>query len=135
MPDIYLLEARIEENFVKYGNNTGHINIGVNAELAHAFSHWCYEASAGRLMVTDLQGANTGTAFELTDPAIHCPVDLRRFGGTNLGRDGIMAFFRTHTCGATCSALSLTPAKPASGSMEDAESSLVSYLDSLAIYD
>ena len=128
--DIYLLEACIEGEFVRYGNNAGYVNPMISAELAHAFSHWTWVASEGRLMVTDLQGTNEGDAFTLTDPAIHCPQDLVRFCYTNLGMQGIELFFGSHSCGPTCIALGL---KPGHGQVKPAqaeEASLVEYLDS-----
>jgi hypothetical protein len=50
-------------------------------------------------MVVDLQGVKEESSGEvryvLTDPAIHCG-SVRRFGKTNLGREGMYKFFRTY---------------------------------------
>jgi hypothetical protein len=46
-------------------------------------------------------------AYKLFDPAIHCPSDMLRFTGTNLGERGIDQFFRTHRCNAVCSKMGL----------------------------
>ena len=133
--DIYMLEALLEDTFVKYSSNMGWLNPRVNAELVHAFSHFTYVHSEGRLMVTDLQGSNKGTAFTLTDPAIHCPVDLRRFTGTNFGTDGVIAVLRSHVCGATCKALGLKAVVTPGMAPADVQYSLVSYVESCTIYE
>ena len=61
-------------------------------------------------MVVALQGVKEESSGEvryvLTDPAIHCG-SLRRFGKTNLGREGMYKFFRTHYCNGVCRAMSL----------------------------
>lgn len=105
--DIFLLEKRIKDSFVHFSNNVGVINIDVDAELVHAFSHWTFVASEGRVMVTDLQGAKKGNNYTLTDPTVHCSIDLARFNATNLGTPGMEAFFCSHECGPTCTILGL----------------------------
>ena len=80
-------------------------------ELALAFSHFTWAHTAGYLLVCDLQGVETTDkrgrrTLLLTDPAIHCPGVLR-FGGTNMGMEGVRAFFKGHTCNSHCRALGL----------------------------
>ena len=53
-------------------------------------------------MIVDLQGAST----TLTDPQIHC-LDDHRFGKGNLGYEGILKFFLTHSCNKYCHHLNL----------------------------
>lgn len=62
-------------------------------------------------MIVDLQGViMTDTKgrkrIMLTDPAIHC-TDLLRFGRTNLGEEGMKAFFSRHVCNEICQKLGL----------------------------
>ena len=67
-------------------------------DFPHAFSHFSYEMSKGRLMVVDLQGVFTvrpnGTkVYELTDPVIHKKRSKRyfrkwTFGRTDRGKKG-----------------------------------------------
>ena len=80
-------------------------------EVAHAFTHWTYHATEGRLMVADIQGVRVGkTAIKLTDPQIHCAVDptlLTTTKESSLGRVGMLKFFQSHRCGETCKALGL----------------------------
>lgn len=64
-------------------------------------------------MVVDLQGVVTSDStgkkmIILTDPAIHCK-DTTRFESTNLGEDGINAFFGAHECSKFCKALEELP--------------------------
>ena len=131
----YLLEAHIKGEFVRYGNNVGYINPAIDAELAHAFSHWTFVASEGRLMVTDLQGSHQGNDFVLTDPGIHCPQDLIRFCNTNFGTHGVEYFFNSHKCGPTCQALGLKPGWGQVKLPEGEEASLATYVDSWIMCD
>jgi len=85
-------------------------------EYLHAFSHFSYVRSGGRLMVVDLQGSlvqdDGQRTYVLTDPAIHQERDNRRgglqfkvrrqFGRTDRGREGMKAFFETHECNDIC---------------------------------
>lgn len=61
-------------------------------------------------MVVDLQGVKDESSGEvryvLTDPAVHCG-KVTRFGKTNLGREGMYNFFRTHYCNSICKAMGL----------------------------
>lgn len=58
-------------------------------------------------VVVDIQGVSQNKQFVLTDPAIHCTSDKRRYGDTNLGKEGIAGFFREHRCNGVCHALGL----------------------------
>ena len=133
--DIYLLEPRIKDKYFRYSNNLGFISAAHDAEIAHAFSHWSFEASKHRVMITDLQGTHEGKAFTLTDPAVHCPVDVVRFNTTtNQGMPGIEAVLNTHECGPTCKALGL----PSASKLTRAQASmgsLAGYFEDLLIFD
>ena len=121
--------------FERYSNNGGYTNPTVKAELAHAFSHWSFEASHGRLMVVDLQGTRDGNDFTLTDPAIHCPQDLMRFCDTNFGGQGMKLFFDSHKCGPTCEALGLAPVNAAAKLEEAEEASVAGSLNDWIVFD
>ena len=84
--------------------------------LAHdvsvALSHFSHHETNKYLLLCDVQGIlytdDDGVkTLSLTDPAIHCPKDMR-FGGTNLGQKGIDAFFKKHKCNEYCSKLNLS---------------------------
>ncbi len=104
---------------VRYTNNLDFIrNPGADkaaqtrVELAIAFSHFSHSITDGYLLVCDLQGIvstnETGRqTLLLTDPAIHCPKHVLRFGKTNLRDLGIEKFFARHVCNEFCRALGL----------------------------
>ena len=75
-----------------------------------ALSHFSYHQSNGQVVLCDLQGG-TGPdqAIVLTDLAINS-MD-RCFGLTDLGPDGIKAFFQHHECNAFCKASWIKPLK------------------------
>jgi len=76
-----------------------------------AFSHFTFVRSGGQLMVVDLQGAlqisdSREETFLLTDPAIHHRRKKsdrsRLYGRTDLGGQGMRAFFESHVCNGIC---------------------------------
>jgi len=79
-------------------------------EAAQAFSHWTWVASeksiSGQLLICDLQGvfetSEGGKKWKFTDPAIHSAAGTQRFGQTDLGPQGINAFFFYHVCNEFC---------------------------------
>ena len=106
----FSMEGYITGKYVKFNNNAGFVNEASYTATLNAFSHWTYWATEKYLMVVDLQGVKEESSGEvryvLTDPAIHCG-SLRRFGKTNLGREGMYKFFRTHYCNGICKAMAL----------------------------
>jgi hypothetical protein len=107
----FSLEPFIPGNYVKFNNNNGFVDkaLEISHPLMQTFSHFTYSYSKGLVMVTDVQGVvESDGNYKLTDPAIHtadsstCLKDP-----TNLGRDGMAAFFATHVCNSFCRALSL----------------------------
>jgi len=104
-----LQEPLVMGNFVKWSSNAGYVNMEVWDEVAHAFTHWTYHATEGRLMVADIQGVRVGkTAIKLTDPQIHCVhPTLLTDDASSFGRVGMLRFFQSHRCGETCKALGL----------------------------
>ena len=110
--------------------------VDVNAsfhDVPQCFSHFTYETSGGRSLVCDLQGVwNAADGFVLTDPVIHhvSRYGTRRHknGGTDKGAQGVLSFFRSHTCGDLCRRLGLTTpdmARLAADANEEARMCLV----------
>ncbi|KAK6349381.1 hypothetical protein TWF696_005669 [Orbilia brochopaga] len=102
------LEPFIHGDYIKYNNNCGYVNQGIPHDrfnqAAQAFSHFTFERSRGRFLVSDLQGVG----HLLTDPAIHT-LNPERFklSETNLGEEGFKFFFATHACNDICKRLRL----------------------------
>jgi hypothetical protein len=87
-----------------------------DSDVPHAFSHFTYVRTTGKLMVVDLQGVfeqlpDGSKCFQLTDPVVHKKKSRKlkkwNFGRTNLGRRGMVAFFATHKCTDLCRMLGL----------------------------
>jgi elongation factor 2 kinase len=96
--------------FVKWQCNDGEVK-HMEATL-QAFSHFSNKHMQSRPVpeqgvVVDIQGVQSGNTFTLTDPAIHCTSDKRRFGDTNMGEQGIKSFFMSHSCNTLCNKLGL----------------------------
>jgi len=102
------LEPFLEGTFVKYNSNFGYVNMDIpndpSNQAAQAFSHFTFERSRGRFLVSDLQGVGKS----MTDPVVHT-LDPERFilSKTNLGVEGFKFFFATHTCNDICRKLGL----------------------------
>ncbi|KAF7549658.1 hypothetical protein G7Z17_g6229 [Cylindrodendrum hubeiense] len=94
--------------YVKYNSNGGWVNESEPSNplfmATQAFSHFTFERSLGRFLVSDLQGVG----HVLTDPAVHTR-DPSRFPlvHTNLHYEGFMFFFATHNCNGVCKQLGL----------------------------
>lgn len=111
MAKCMFLEPWIEGPYVKYNSNGGWVNRDLESsstnsvyQAAQAFSHYTFERSRGKLLVTDLQGVGR----VLTDPAVQT-IDHQylRLSRTNLGRDGYCLFFLSHECNRVCKLLGL----------------------------
>jgi hypothetical protein len=102
------LEPFLAGTYKKYNNNCGWVNESTSTDPFHlaaqAFSHFTFERSGGRFLVSDLQGVEG----ILTDPAVHT-LDRKRFrlADTNLGVEGFKFFFATHKCNSICYKLKL----------------------------
>jgi len=105
-PPLYCTAERLLlGKYSKFNNNDGFT--AKDCRTAQAFSHFTFRHSREKLMVVDLQGVKDTTSYKLTDPAIHSAAAPDRFGGTNLGHEGYLSFFRTHHCNPICQRLSL----------------------------
>ena len=92
------LEQFVPGRYEKYTSNAGYKSDSQGSVLAEAFSHFTWQYSGGRVMVTDLQGFCQSI---LTDPQIHCK-KKGSFSRGNLGIDGMDQFFHSHQCNALC---------------------------------
>jgi hypothetical protein len=109
-PDIYTHPSRqmflVEpfiRSFEKYNSNTGWTKDEDSFidDYMQSLSHFSYHSTGGNLLLCDIQGGSFNKGFALTDPVVmsHFP---NRFGETDLGRDGINAFFAYHDCNDYC---------------------------------
>ncbi|KAK3645422.1 hypothetical protein LTR56_009149 [Elasticomyces elasticus] len=102
------LEPFLEGGYVKYNSNAGFVNGDLGddtfGEMAQAFSHFTFERSWGRFLVSDLQGVGR----TLTDPSVQTrDQDRFKLNNTNLGEEGFKFFFATHKCNSFCDQLEL----------------------------
>lgn len=95
-----LLEEFLKGVFIKFNSNTGwsRDDFGLSPS---ALSHFSWVFSYGQELLCDLQGVKLDNDYKFTDPAIHSV--QRKYGGTDLGSEGIMLFFLTHKCNSLCS--------------------------------
>ena len=106
----FLLEPYIEGEYLKFNNNNGYVNKieEVKYPILQTFSHFSYSFSKGLVMVTDLQGVVLKDSFKLTDPAIHTADNKKQLPDpTNLGPNGMAAFFKSHECNHFCRIMEL----------------------------
>ena len=68
--------------------------------VPEAFSHFSWCQSEGAMLVSNLQGVKSSHAYHLTGPTIHS--ELKEFGTSDLGHDGIKCFFKYHKCNNIC---------------------------------
>lgn len=103
------LEPFIDGTYVKYNSNQGWVNetkAPLNLVL-QAFSHFTFERSWGKILVSDLQGVG----HNLTDPSIQTKEEDRfKLTSTNFNIDGMKFFFATHECNGYCKELGLKSA-------------------------
>jgi hypothetical protein len=97
-----MIENFLEGTFRKWSNNWMYVDPVVTDinEVMQAFSHYSWARSKGKLLICDLQGVVSGSDVTLTDPVIHSIG--RKYGGSDMGIYGIVAFFRRHKCNRCC---------------------------------
>ncbi|KAA1087446.1 Eukaryotic elongation factor-2 kinase [Puccinia graminis f. sp. tritici] len=110
--NVYFLEAFLDGPYVKYSSNDNFAvpnnQPGMDLDLfklMNAFTHWTYNNSMGKHLVSDLQGVGS----TLTDPQI-IDMDPHSWSDGNTSSDGIAQFLKDHIChpgNEVCEALQL----------------------------
>jgi hypothetical protein len=105
------IEGALEE-FTKYNSNTFDASLLLSDRhadpIAEAYSHFTWAASAGQLVVSDVQGVRNGSTLMVTDPQIHTSGPSDAFGaGNGQSEENVRAFFASHECRGICSKLGL----------------------------
>ena len=98
------IEEHIGGEFQRYPANS--------PSVMDAFTHFTYQQSGGRAIVSDLQGvAKDDGSFHVTDPVIHSLNGS--FGTEDQGVTGINDFFKAHRCNRVCLSFpKMTPLTP-----------------------
>jgi hypothetical protein len=96
------VEPFLKGTYKKYSNNFGFVSPD-ERNTPHAFSHFTYHASGGKMLVCDIQGVDD----IYTDPQIHSLNGLQKWGKGDMGAQGVMKFFSTHRCSSICEYLKL----------------------------
>ena len=101
--ELFCVERLIAGDYIKHNNNSGALDFdGVHRATPHVFSRFSFYASAGQLMIVDIQGV--GNLW--TDPQIHSLAG-DDYGDGNLGVGGMALFFSTSRYGPVGRALGL----------------------------
>eukprot|EP01033_Poteriospumella_lacustris_P023339 gene23339-gene18514 len=97
----FLLEPYIED-YQKFNSNSGWVTNGRTfwGRVMQALSHYSYHVSGGQFLLCDLQGGVNHVGAIISDPVIMS--HNKRFGVTDLGRQGIINFFHHHRCNKYC---------------------------------
>ena len=106
-----MVEDYIQGQWKKWNTNAGYVSDTPTQSL-HAFSHWTWVHSGGKLVICDLQGVRYDDKYVLTDPAINS-LD-KEYGESDIGVVGMAHFFDTHKCTSFCSHLP----KPCASTLE-----------------
>ena len=101
--ELFCVERLIAGDYIKHNNNSGALDFdGVHRATPHVFSRYSFYASAGKLMIVDIQGV--GNLW--TDPQIHSLAG-DDYGDGNLGVGGMALFFSTSRYGPVARSLGL----------------------------
>lgn len=97
----FLLEPYIED-YQKFNSNSGWVSNDRSywGRVMQALSHYSYHISSGQFLLCDLQGGVNHLGAIISDPVIMS--HNKRFGVTDLGRQGIINFFHHHRCNKFC---------------------------------
>jgi len=103
---VALVEPMLKGHYTKHSNNFGFVSPD-DRNTPHAFSHWTWVASGGKMLVCDIQGVGDN----YTDPQIHSNAGHHNFlfGRGDMGIEGVQQFFATHRCNGLCRYLGLPP--------------------------
>eukprot|EP00960_Hanusia_phi_P039352 753859-Hanusia_phi.AAC.5 len=105
MRQLFTAEKFVQGDYQKHSSNSGFVQEVHHRMTPHAFSHFSYVHSKGKLMIVDIQGV--GDLW--TDPQIHAVDDEQGFGVGNLGLAGMAKFFRTYHYNPLCEWIGLVP--------------------------
>ncbi|KXS19165.1 kinase-like protein [Gonapodya prolifera JEL478] len=114
---VWMVEDLLDA-WTKWSNNAEVTRDDEYGRLLSAFSHFSYEKSGKRLLISDNQGycdeSSAGALkFRLTDPAVHILspefAELEHELDANNGQEGKHAFLRSHKCSDWCRGLGLPP--------------------------
>jgi len=101
-----LVERYLEGEWQKWNSNNGYVHH--NTSPIHAFCHWTYHHSKGRLLFCDVQGVKTKNSYILSDPCIVTNWDPKikdskpKYGLSDGGIQCITSFFLNHKCNKYC---------------------------------
>ncbi|PHH89493.1 hypothetical protein CDD83_5958 [Cordyceps sp. RAO-2017] len=99
------------ENYQKFNSNSGWSDDSIPwGKVMQALSHFSFHSTGGKYVLCDLQGGIYKREVVLADPVILSR--NREFGVTDLGPEGISAFFCGHTCNLYCRPDWHKPEKP-----------------------
>ena len=105
------VECYLYGHYKKWNNNGLWPDILLSVDdIPSCFSHFSYQHTQGREMVTDIQGidASRGSLRHIfTDPQMHTVPYCKTFGIGNISSRGMQNFLSTHICGHTCHSMGL----------------------------
>jgi len=106
--ELATVEPYLPGTYEKYSNNWGYVNDDSNyaheTKCTQAFSHYTFERTKGQIMAADMQGVG----LILTDPCIlTASGDMFTKLRGNVGFDGMIMFFISHSCNSICMRLGL----------------------------
>ena len=104
------VEDEVLGEHLMFNNNSFFVSDDVDHSIIQAFCHWTNQVSNGELIVVSAHGVfrQETNEFLLIDPTIHSKPGFT-YGPTDLGRNGIEAFFSVHKCNDSCVKLGLLP--------------------------
>ncbi|KAJ3343615.1 hypothetical protein HDU93_007496 [Gonapodya sp. JEL0774] len=114
---VYMIEDMLD-GWTKWSNNAEVALDNDYGRLLSAFTHYTYQFSGERVLVTDNQGFCDESnpdhlVFRLTDPAVHTlSTDFEGLDhdlDANNGEEGRQAFLNSHKCSEWCRSLNLNP--------------------------
>ncbi|KAJ6246579.1 eukaryotic elongation factor 2 kinase-related [Anaeramoeba flamelloides] len=121
--NVYVCEPYIKDNYQKFSNNMREQLDYNKYSTVYGYSHYTYEKSDGKILVTDLQGWDyNGESYLLTDPGIHSIGNTEnpnedfslqalypsnQFNLTDFNQKGVNEFKKIHKCSNVCKCLKL----------------------------
>jgi len=103
-----LIEDYLPGQFVKWNSNSGWFS--EEDVSVHAFCHWTYHYSKGKILFCDAQGTKDSNYYYITDPCILSEIE-GKYGATDCGDEYIQIWFQHHKCNEYCNKEWLKPGK------------------------